>query len=217
MKYNSQNKKSSYYKDIDMIVHLRGKEIFDFFNSPEINLKTKVYIYNDIESLVSGLKKRGFAKDPDYMCACFKDEDNSLNFFEPKNNPSENEWSKEEYETVIFHELIHAVQYNLFGSAPEWLCEGIAKYLDGSYSKGINWLLNNRINKKSIPKQIEIEKEFGLHDYNSYDYAFLMVSYLIETLGKDAFVNLLNNPNKLSDIKNNLLENSIEYYNKKYY
>ena len=151
------------------------------------------------------------------MCACFKDEDNSLNFFEPKNNPSENEWSKEEYETVIFHELIHAVQYNLFGSAPEWLCEGIAKYLDGSYSKGINWLLNNRINKKSIPKQIEIEKEFGLHDYNSYDYAFLMVSYLIETLGKDAFVNLLNNPNKLSDIKNNLLENSIEYYNKKYY
>ena len=35
------------------------------------------------------------------MCACFKDEDNSLNFFEPKDNPRDSEISKE-YKNVIF-------------------------------------------------------------------------------------------------------------------
>lgn len=76
------------------------------------------------------MKERKFADMPDYMCACQKDEDNSLNFFEPKDNLSENEWSKEEYENVIFHELIHAIQFNIYGTQPEQLTEGVAKYLD---------------------------------------------------------------------------------------
>ena len=101
-----------------------------------------------------------------------------MNFFEPKDNPSDNEWSKEEYRDVIFHELIHSIQFNLFGSCPEWLNEGIAKYLDGTYKKGIKYLLDNYINNREIPLQSEIENEFGMHEYDSYDYAYLMVSYL---------------------------------------
>ena len=53
---------------------------------------------------------------------------------------------------TIFHELIHGIQFTLFGSTPEWLNEGIAKYLDGTYSKGIKWLLDNYINNNPIPK-----------------------------------------------------------------
>ena len=94
---------------------------------------------------------RGFDKNPDYMCACHKDEDNSLNFFEPKDNPNENDWSKEEYKKIIFHELIHGIQFTIFGTTPEWINEGIAKYLDGTYSKGIEWLLDNYINNNEIP------------------------------------------------------------------
>ena len=136
------------------------------------------------------------------MCACHKDEDNSLNF----DNPNENKWSREEYKNVIFHELIHGIQFALFGSTPEWLSEGITKYLDGTYSKGVKWLLDNCINNNPIPNQDEIENEFGIHGYNSYDYAYLMVSYLIDTLGKNNFVNLLRNKEQIETIKNDLLK-----------
>ena len=216
MKYYIENINSNYKDEVDKIITDRQDEIFNFFNSSKVDLDINVYIYDSIESLVSGLKRRGFSNNSDYMCACFKDEDNSLNFFEPKDNPSDNEWSKEEYRNVIFHELIHAIQFSLFATTPEWLNEGIAKYLDSTYSKGIKWLLENYINKNSIPKQSEIENEFGLHDYDSYDYAFIMVSFLIEVLGKDSFIELIKDSNKLNSVKDGLLIKAIDYYNHKY-
>lgn len=216
MRYIVQSKDSNYIQTIDDIINDRKNNIFLFFNSKEVDLTFNIYVYDSIEELVNGLRKRGFKDFPDYMCACHKDEDNSLNFFEPKDNPSENEWSKEEYKNVIFHELIHGIQFILFGKTPEWLNEGIAKYLDGTYSKGIKWLLENHINNNPIPNQSEIENEFGMHNYDSYDYAYLMVSYLIDNLGKDNFVNILKNKKQIETIKKDLLVNSIDYYNNKY-
>ena len=204
MKYIMQNSDSNYRQVIDTIINNRKKEIFDFFNCREIELPFHIYIYDSIEELVNGLRERGFKKEPDYICACHKDEDNSLNFFEPKDNPNENEWSKEEYKNVIFHELIHGIQFTLFGSTPEWLNEGIAKYLDGTYSKGIKWLLDNYINNNPIPNQEEIENEFGMHEYDSYDYSYLMVSYLIETLGKDTFLVAIKSRETFKKLSNNL-------------
>ena len=43
----------------------------------------------------------------------------------------------------------------------------VKKYLDGTYSKGIKWLLENYINNIPIPNQNEIENEFGMYDYDS--------------------------------------------------
>ena len=211
-----QNCASNYNEVIDDIINNRKKEIFSFFNEKEIDLPFNIYVYDSIENLVNGLRKRGFDKDPDYMCACMKDRDKSLNFFEPKDNPSEKEWSKDEYKDVIFHELIHCIQFSLFGSTPEWLCEGIAKYLDGTYSKGIKWLLDNYINNNPIPNQDEIENEFGMHEYDSYDYAYLMVSYIIDYYGKDKLIEVLKDKDELYIIKNDLLKKSIDYYNIKY-
>lgn len=216
MKYMIQNNNSSYGYMINNIINNKKAEIFSFFNSKEVDLTFNIYVYDSIEELVKGLKKRGFKDFPDYICACYKDEDNSLNFFEPKDNPSNNEWSKEEYKNVIFHELIHGIQSTLFGITPEWLNEGIAKYLDGTYSKGIKWLLENHINTNPIPNQSEIENEFGIHNYDSYDYAYLMVSYLIDTLGKDNFIYLLKNKHQAKIAKPDLLINAINYYNEKY-
>ena len=216
MRYIVQNSNSSYSQTIDTIINKRKNEIFNFFNSKEVDLPVTVYIYNSIEDLVNGMIERGYKNDPDYMCACQKDEDNSLNYFEPKDNPSENEFSKEEYKNVIFHELVHCIQFNLFGTTPEWINEGIAKYLDGTYSKGIKWLLDNYINNNPIPAQEEIENEFGMHGYDSYDYAYLMVSYIIDYYGKDELIEVLKNKVKLEFIKKDLLIKSIDYYNIKY-
>ncbi len=216
MKYIVQNKNSNYSQVIDSIINSKKSGIFSFFNSEEVDLPFNIYVYDNIEELVKGLRERGFKKDPDYMCACHKDEDNSLNFFEPKDNPNNDEWSKDEYQNVIFHELIHGIQFTLFGTTPEWLNEGIAKYLDGTYSKGIKWLLENYINGRPIPDQDEIENEFGMHDYDSYDYAYLMVSYLIDNFGKDNFIELLKDKKQIKNVRKNLLVNSINYYNEKY-
>lgn len=212
-----QDKNSNYDIFIKNIINNNKSKIFNFFNSDEIELTFTIYIYDSIESLVKGLRERGFTKDPDYMCACFKEEDMSLNFFEPKDNPNNNDWSKEEYQNVIFHELIHGIQYTLFKSTPEWINEGIANYLDGTYIKGIKWLLENYINNNEIPYQHEIENEFGRHQYDSYDYAYLMVHYIIEVNGKDYLIKLLKDKDKLTIETQDLLNRAIEFYNQKYF
>lgn len=212
------NNENSNYKDTVLdIINSKKKEIFSFFLSNEVKLDFNIYIYDSVESLISGLKDRGFDDTFSCMCGCYKDSDNSLNFFEPKDNPSNKEWSKEEYTNVIFHELIHSIQYTLFGSTPKWLNEGIAKYLDGTYKKGIKWLFENYIHKSLIPDQQEIEEEFGKHNYDSCDYAFVMVSYLIENMGKKSFLGLLKDKSKIDEVKKNLLIKSICYYNKKFF
>lgn len=209
-------KDTNYKNVIFNIIQNRKSEIFAFFNSEIVDFNFKIYIYDSIESLVNGMRNRGFNDMPNYMCACQKDEDNSLNYFEPKDNPNEDEWSKQEYEKIIFHELIHGIQYNIFGTTPEWINEGIAKCLDGTYSKGVKWLLDNYINKYEIPDQNEIENEFGMHEYDSYDYAYLMVSYIIDSKGKDYLIELLKNPAMLENEKKDLLTNSVNYFNNKY-
>ena len=211
--YIVENEKSNYKDEINNIILSNKEDVFDFFNSQDLELSFNVYVYKDIDSLVKGLKERGFNNIPSYMCACQKDEDNSLNFFEPKDNPNRNEWSKEEYKNVIFHELIHGIQFQLFGKTPEWLNEGIAKYLDGTYENGVKYLLDNYVNNKEVPNQYEIENEFGCHDYDSYIYAYLMVSYIIDAKGKDYLIELLKDEKKLEVEKNNLLDCAINYYN----
>lgn len=211
--YIVENEKSNYKDEINNIILSNKEDVFDFFNSQDLELSFNVYVYKDIDSLVKGLKERGFNNIPSYMCACQRDEDNSLNFFEPKDNPNRNEWSKEEYKNVIFHELIHGIQFQLFGKTPEWLNEGIAKYLDGTYENGVKYLLDNYVNNKEVPNQYEIENEFGCHDYDSYIYAYLMVSYIIDTKGKDYLIELLKDEKKLEVEKNNLLDCAINYYN----
>lgn len=216
MKFIVQDKNSTYYNTINEIIDTNKNNVFSFFNSDVMNIPFNIYIYDSIESLVNGMKERGFNDMPDYMCACQKDKDNSLNFFEPKDDMNIPEWIKNGYKKFIFHEYVHGVQFNLFGTTPEWINEGIAKYLDGTYSKGIEWLLDNCIKTNEIPSQDEIENEFGMHEYDSYDYAYLMVSYIIDENGKDYLIELLKDKEKLNCEKEGLLNRSIDYYNTKY-
>ena len=43
-----------------------------------------------------------------------------------------------------------------------------------------------------------------------------MVCYLIDTLGKDKFIDLLKDKERINIVKLNLLNNAIKYYNEKY-
>ena len=44
-----------------------------------------------------------------------------------------------------------------------------------------------------------------------------MLSYIIDTKGKDYLIELLKDSNKLNLEKENLLKNAIEYFNNKYF
>lgn len=216
-KYFCTNRNKNYQNEVEQILTSRKQEILDFFNvKDDGQFKFNIFIYDTIGDLVDEMKNRGYDKMPDYMCACHKDEDNSLNFFEPKDNPDENEWSKEEYKKVIFHEEIHGIQGIIYGNQPEWLTEGVAKYLDGTYSSGIKYLLDEYVNKTDIPPMYELENEFGMHDYDSYDYAYLMVSYLIETLGKDNFLVAIKSKDKIKELSKDLVVKAVDYYNRKF-
>ena len=211
--YICTSKTEKYVNRIEAVIKECKQTILDFFEKEDDgSYNFRIYVYDTIEDLKTNLEKRGFKNNPEYLCACFKDEDQSINFFEPKDNPDANEWSKDEYDLVIYHELIHAIEYKIYGTQPEWLSEGIAKYLDGTYKRGAKWLLQNYIRKIPVPEMRELEEEFGLHDYDSYDYAYLMVSYLLETMGKERFLKFLTNANKISEISENLIENAIEFY-----
>lgn len=216
-KYFCTNKKSTYRNTVEKVINSNKNKILDFFNVQDNGqFNFNIYIYDTIDDLVIGMKNRGFSEMPDYMCACYKDEDNSLNFFEPSDNPDKDEWGKEEYNSVIFHEEIHGIQSIIYGIQPEWLTEGVAKYLDGTYKNGIKFLLDNYINKCNIPSMEEMEKEFGMHDYDSYHYAYLMVSYLMETMGKCQFLVAIKSEKIIKELSQDLIFKAIDYYNDKY-
>ncbi len=58
--YIVENEKSNYKDEINNIILSNKKDIFEFFNFPNLDLSFNVYIYKDIDSLVKGLKERGF-------------------------------------------------------------------------------------------------------------------------------------------------------------
>lgn len=216
-KYFCSNRNKDYQNEVEKILLSRKQDILNFFNTEDKGqFNFNIFIYDTIGDLVDGMKNRGFDKMPDYMCACYKDEDNSLNFFEPKDNPNENEWGKEEYKNAVFHEEIHAIQSIIYGSQPEWLTEGVAKSLDGTYSRGIKYLLDEYVNKTHIPSMYELENEFGMHEYDSYDYAYLMVSYLIENLGKDNFLVAIKSKDTIKELSKDLVVKAVDYYNRKF-
>lgn len=211
--YNPQH--LDYVQHVDLVLERRKKEILDFFNETK-EIKFNVYLYDTIEELREKLTERGFKDIPSYMSACMKDEDNSINLFIPKENPSQTEWNREEYDTAIFHESVHFVQFNIFGQQPEWLTEGVAKVLDKEY-EGQEKQLIEEVNGYKIPKIEELSgKTFCTDFYNGEKLSYLMIKYLLETIGREKFLKVISKKELLEEVSKELLPKSIEYFNKKY-
>lgn len=220
------SKEYQYY--VDKLIERTKREIYEWFNHPTLEEKVNIYIYKDIPSLIEGLKRRGLGPYPDYMVACMVDEDKengikrSINFYEPSKTPEENEYTKKEYNNVILHELIHYITDILYGKLPEWLTEGIAKYLDGSYKTDLTELMHQYIATYEIPDISTMKGErFVVKDnektiYNGYDLSYIIVRYIIEVYGKETLFSLMKNKKQLKQIEQQLLPESIEYFNSQY-
>lgn len=80
-------------------------------------------------------------------------------------------------------------------------------YLDGQYSQGIKYLLENYVNKYKLPSISNLEgKTFVTNDYDGYITSYLMVSYLIEVYGKKKFLNIIKSQEKIQLISYDLIE-----------
>lgn len=231
----------NYILHVDKLLERSKLEIFEWFEVPYQEIKLNTFIYKDIPSLVEGLRRRGLGPYPNYMVACMVDENpeksihRSINFFEPKINPeNKNEYSRKEYNYVIFHELIHYITDLLYGKLPEWLTEGIAKCLDGSYKEDLTSLMT-LINTYEIPDMSTMKDDTFILTtqeeqiteegpqiiertiYNGYDISYLMVRYIIEVYGKDYLFTLMKNKKQIPLIENQTITEAIEYYKNLYF
>lgn len=235
----SSSKEYSYH--IDKLLERSKREILEWFQIPSLDFKITTFIYKDLPSLIEGLKKRGFGPYPDYMRACMIDEDlkrqikRSINIYEVSDDlENKQSYTKKEYDKIVFHELIHYITDYLFGKLPEWVTEGIAKYLDGTYKKGIPYLMEHYIRTYEIPnindmtgnqfvvtKKEIIESESGLKEidrvvYDGYDYSYLIINYIIEVYGKDYLFTIMKQKDFLNSIAERLQKEALEYFNYEY-
>jgi hypothetical protein len=214
-----------YIRHIDRLLERSKLELFEWFEKPTETCRVKTYIYKDLSSLRIGLKRRYNKDYPPYMVACMVDEEENIhrciNIYEPPITSDES-YTRREYNQVVFHELIHYITDLLFGKLPEWLTEGIALYLDGSYKQDITNLLN-KINTYQIPdistmkdNTFILEDEQGNTLYNGYDISYIMIRYIIETLGKDYLLTLMKNKKQIQLVEQTTLTDAIDYFNCQY-
>ena len=69
---------------------------------------------------------------------------------------------------------------------------------------------------KLIGNTFVVKDEQGNTVYNGYDYSYLMVRYIIETLGKDYLFTLMKNKDQISLVEQTTLIEAIEYFNCQY-
>lgn len=216
-----------YVHHVDRLLERSKLEIFEWFEKPAITHRVKTYIYKNLESLRIGLKRRLNREYPSHFQACMVDEElekdipRSINIYEPPIECEES-FNRREYNQIVFHELIHYITDILYGKLPEWLTEGIAVYLDGSYKQELTGLLN-LVKNYQIPSvsdmkddKFRVEDSSGKVIYDGYDLSYLMVRYIIETLGKDYLFTLMRNKEQISLIEQSTLIEAIEYFNCQY-
>lgn len=215
----------NYIEYIDRLLERSKLEILEWFEKPSLTFKVKTFIYKNPQELRIGLKRRLNREYPPYMVACMVDEDKdihrSINIYEPPIESQES-YNRKEYNQVIYHELIHYITDVLYGKLPEWLTEGIALNLDGSYKQDLTNLMKI-INTYQIPSIFDMKDDtFVLIDqtgntiYNGYDLSYIMIRYILETLGKDYLFTLMKNKKQISLVEQSTLTEAITYFNNQY-
>ncbi len=122
---------------------------------------------------------------------------------------SSHKYSKEEYEALIKHELIHCFTKRISDGSkiPKWLNEGIAIYLSGQ----------TELRKKPDDFKFFIDF-FDKSEKEIYTEAGFIVKFLIETYGKEKNLKLIRNStnvskNDFAKIFKEIYEFELEYDN----
>ena len=199
--------------------------VMNFFDLEHIS-KLKIYLYDDAEEYQKLFKT---LYPPNGIAGCFGYEDVKI-YADLK--------KIERYRlfTCILHELTHVIYRNYIqeegiNNRIVWFDEGLASFLSGEK----NALLDNDRLKEFIEIKIsgenkEIPKISYLHKhganygefvdtktkkYNGYDWSYLMIRYLIETLSKEELNGLMRSKQSILDIEDTITNDTYNYFTKK--
>ena len=89
------------------------------------------------------------------------------------------------------HEFCHAASLavnNRFGNNPRWFWEAVAIYESGELRdpKTISYLVSG-----NFPTIAELNSDYNLGNYKIYEVGYLLSEYIINSAGKNAYVNLI--------------------------
>lgn len=200
-------------------------EVCKFFELEHIN-KLKIYLYDNAAEYQRLFKA---PYPPNGIAGCFGYEN-------VKVYADLNKIDKHRLFTCILHELTHVIYRNYIqekgiNNRIVWFDEGLASLLSGEK----NTLLDNDRLKEFIENKIsgedkEIPKISYLHKhgasygefvdtktkkYNGYDWSYLMIRYLIETLSKKEFNKLMRSKQSILDIEGTITNDTYNYFTKK--
>lgn len=200
-------------------------EVCKFFELEHIN-KLKIYLYDNAAEYQRLFKA---PYPPNGIAGCFGYEN-------VKVYADLNKIDKYKLFTCILHELTHVIYRNYIqeegiNNRIVWFDEGLACLLSGEK----NTLLDNDRLKEFIENKIsgenkEIPKISYLHKhsasygefvdtktkkYNGYDWSYLMIRYLIETLSKKEFNKLMRSKQSILDIEGTITNDTYNYFTKK--
>ena len=171
---------------------------------------------------------------------------NLLSIEECRKTKAHSDITLEEFLENIIHEFVHSCQQEINPDSKnvEWFWEALATNLGNPFDHTIDfqfneeqlindfnsvpnnyeivftigkYLLENYIDLEHLPSMYELEYEFGMHEYDSYDYAYLMVCYLIEKMGKDKFLIVIKSKENIELLSEDLVLKSVNYFCNKYH
>ena len=132
--------------------------------------------------------------------------------------------------SIIFlrQELFHIMYQELIWKKENqnriiWFDEGMAQLFSGendynlseeNFSNWFNYVLNRT---HEIPNLNELKhgSSFENEKYSGYNLSLLSVKYLYETLGQEEFKKLMHDNNRIIEYGKTVVQDSIEYYQKK--
>lgn len=133
----------------------------------------------------------------------------------------------------VVHEFVHLVYMNAVQEKGNekrvvWVDEGLAQLLSGQKEDLLDkerfkiWFMNHILGaNKEIPS-INFLKQHGseygsfcdtkTNKYNGYDFSYVLIRYLLETVDKTEFQRIIRNKDLIEKLESTIIESAVSYY-----
>lgn len=199
---------------ISKVLERNIPKLLDFFEEKSID-KCDAYLFESLHELKKYLDDNNIyplEEQPEFVSSASTND--TIYYISKKDSIFDN-MTDDEYERSIYHEAIKQVSNRLYGPLPIWLLEGVATYLDGTYTDIVRDIFDKYGEQFVIPQLTDLDEDFTSEEYDGFDLSYLLVSYLIETRGVKKFLNIVKDKDVQKRVSTKDLIDACEYYKKK--
>lgn len=199
---------------ISKVLERNIPKLLDFFEEKSIE-KCDAYLFESLHELKKYLDDNNIyplEDQPEFVSSASTND--TIYCISKKDSIFDN-MTDDEYDRSIYHEAIKQVSNRLYGPLPIWLLEGVATYLDGTYTDIVRDIFDKYGEQFVIPQLTDLDEDFTSEDYDGFDLSYLLVSYLIETRGVKKFLNIVKDKDVQKRVSTKDLIDACEYYKKK--